>query len=165
MKKPLISIIVAIQKTDRGIGYQNDLLFKISGDHKRFKALTTGHAIVMGRKTFESIGRALPNRTNIVITRNADWQHDGILATDSLEAALTEARKVEQEEIFIIGGSEIYIQALPFADRLYITVVEGDKPADTFFPEYETTFTKKISSESCIDPATDLSYVNLILEK
>jgi dihydrofolate reductase len=165
MNKPLLSIIVAIQKNDRGIGYQNDLLFKISEDQRRFKALTTGHPIIMGRKTFESIGRALPNRTNIVITRNAAWSHEGVLTVSSLEEAITEAKKVEQEEVFVIGGSEIYSQALDLADCLYITVVDDDKQADTFFPEYETVFAKKISSEPLVDSATGLSYTNVVLEK
>ncbi len=165
MNKPFLSIIVAIQKNNRGIGYQNDLLFKISEDQKRFKALTSGHPIIMGRKTFESIGRPLPNRTNIVITRNAEWNYEGVVVVSSLEEAIAEAKKVEQEEIFVIGGSEIYGRALSFVDRLYITVVDGEKQADTFFPEYETVFTKKISSESCTDPAANLSYANLILER
>jgi dihydrofolate reductase len=165
MNSPRISSIVAIQKKDRGIGYQNDLLFKISDDQKRFKMLTTGHPIIMGRKTFQSIGRALPNRTNIVITRNSDWHAEGVIAATSLEAALAEAKNVDHDEIFIIGGSEIYSQALAIADRLYITVVDGNKDADTFFPAYEDIFTKKISSETITDPVTNLSYTNIVLEK
>jgi dihydrofolate reductase len=146
MKQPIVSIIVAIQQKDRGIGRGNDLLFKISEDQKRFKLLTTGHVIIMGRKTFESIGRPLPNR-------------------QSLAEAVQKARELEQEEIFIIGGSEVYAQALPFADRLYLTVVEGNEEADTFFPPYEM-FTKEAErGEDLIDPMTGVTYHHSILEK
>jgi dihydrofolate reductase len=165
MKQPIVSIIVAIQQKDRGIGRGNDLLFKISEDQKRFKLLTTGHVIIMGRKTFESIGRPLPNRTSIVITRNEEWRHEGVLAVQSLAEAVQKARELEQEEIFIIGGSEVYAQALPFADRLYLTVVEGNEEADTFFPPYEM-FTKEAErGEDLIDPMTGVTYHHSILEK
>nr|AIA19075.1 Dihydrofolate reductase [uncultured bacterium] len=141
---PKISMIAAIQKKDRGIGNDNKLLFAIKEDLQRFKALTTGHPIVMGRKTFESIGRPLPNRTNIVITRNTDFVAEGCVVVSSLDEAIGKAKEVEQIEIFIIGGGEIYKQALPFTDRLYITEVEGEEEATVFFPEY-TEFSKIIS--------------------
>ncbi len=131
MQQPIIRIIVGIQKKDRGIGYQNDLLFKLVKTKKGSNPYYR-HTIVMGRKTFESIAEHCPNRTNIVITRNADWQHEGVTVVGSLDEALAKAREAEQEEIFIIGGSEIYSQALPFAHRLYLTLFEGEKNADTF---------------------------------
>jgi dihydrofolate reductase len=172
----MISIIAAIQKIDRGLGFQNELLYKIPEDLKRFKELTKGHPIIMGRKTFESIGRPLPNRLNIVVTRNADFKQKGVVVADSLEAALKAASTPPQpspyqgeganaDEIFIIGGGEIYKQALPFTDRLYLTLVDGNKPADTFFPDY-SSFTKIIeSSDIKTDPETGVSYQYLTLEK
>lgn len=150
----MISLIAAIQQKDRGIGFQNELLFRISDDLKRFKALTSGHPIIMGRKTFESIGsRALPNRTNIVITRQ-EMNQEGIIFVHSLKEALAKAKEVD-ENIFVIGGAEIYTQTLPFADRLELTVIEGALHADTFFPDY-SEFTKKISEEERLDEKTGL---------
>jgi len=131
----VISLIAAIQKKDLGIGLGNELLFRISDDLKRFKALTSGHPIIMGRKTFDSIGgKPLPNRTNIVITRQ-DLSQEGVVFVSSVEQALEKAKAID-ENIFVIGGAEIYTQTIPFADRLELTIVDSDVPADTFFPEY-----------------------------
>lgn len=131
-----ISIIVA-HDDKRGIGKENGLLWHISEDLKRFKALTTGHPIIMGRKTFESIGKPLPNRTNILVTRDSDYRAAGVVVTHSLDEALKEAEKSPgSDNVFIIGGGEIYRQALVRADKLYVTHVEGNFNADTFFPEY-----------------------------
>ncbi len=152
----MISIIAAIQKKDRGIGLKNDLLFRISDDLKRFKALTTGHPIILGRKTFDSIGKALPNRTNIVITRNPDFNIEGVTACASLEEALGKAHAVDSE-IFIIGGGEIYKQALPFADQLYLTIVDSDTPPEILFPDY-SEFSKIISEENNHDKKSNLNY-------
>lgn len=145
MNKPIISIIVA-HGDNREIGNKNNLLWHISEDLKRFKMLTTGHPIIMGRKTFESIEKVLPNRTNIVITRNTKWEFPKVLVVNSLEKAINKARDIENKEIFIIGGGEIYKQALPYTDKLYITQVKGTFEADTFFPNYSEF--KKIISES-----------------
>ncbi len=161
----MISIIASIQKKDRGLGYQNDLLVKVSGDLKRVKALTTGHPIIMGRKTFESIGRPLPNRTNIVITRSTDYQPEGIVVVHSLDEALEKAKEIDSEEIFIFGGGEIFKAALPCTDRLYLTLLESDQPADTFFPEYEKEFTKEIERESHTDPNSGIEYEFVTLER
>lgn len=135
MNKPKISIIAAIAE-DRAIGKNNELLWHIPEDLKRFMEITTGHVVIMGRKTYESIGRPLSNRTNIVVTRNSLYQAAGCVIKPSLEEALRYARLREREEIFIIGGGEIYKQALPLTDRLYLTVVKGNYEADTFFPDY-----------------------------
>lgn len=165
MKQPIISILAAVQRKDNGIGFKGNLLFRISEDLKRFKAITTGHPIIMGRKTFDSIGRALPHRTNIVITRNPEWKHDGVVAVSSLEEALAKAREIDQEEICIIGGGEIYKLALLHTDRLYLTVVDADKEADVLFPEWHE-FGKEIESrDKKIDEATGLTYQYLTLEK
>ncbi|HSX08860.1 MAG TPA: dihydrofolate reductase [Candidatus Saccharimonadales bacterium] len=144
----MISIIAAIDDKN-GVGKKNDLLFKIHEDFKRMKELTTGHPIIMGRKTFESIGRVLPNRTNIIITRDSSYKVEGAVVVHSLDEGLDIAKKSEgSDEIFIFGGGEIWKQAIEkgVVDRLYLTIVEGDYGADTFFPDY-SEFTKIISEE------------------
>jgi dihydrofolate reductase len=148
MNKPRISIIVAMDEK-RGIGKNNELLFRISEDFKRMKGLTTGHPIIMGRKTFESIGRVLPNRTNIIITRDINFRVDNAIIAHSLEDAIEKAkRQPGNDEIFIFGGGQIFKDSLEkgLVDRLYLTVVKGDHSADTFFPEYPQ-FTKIIEKE------------------
>lgn len=135
---PKISLIVA--HDDRlGIGAKNRLLWRIKKDFRHFKIVTLGHPVIMGRKTFESIGKPLPGRTNIIITRNQNFKTPGILVVESIEQAIKlAAAKPGSEEIFIIGGGEIYRQAMAdnLVDKLYITHVQGDFQADTFFPDY-----------------------------
>ena len=128
-----LSIIAAINK-NRGLGFQNKLLYWLPNDLKRFKALTTGHTVVMGRKTFESLPKgALPNRRNIVLTRQ-EICFEGTETFHTLEEAL--AHCASDEEVFIMGGATLYTEAMPQADRLYITEVDDDKAsADVFFPE------------------------------
>jgi len=128
----MISIIVAHSK-NQVIGKDGQLPWKISDDLKRFKELTTGHSIIMGRKTFESIGRPLPNRTNIVITRQADYNQPGVISATSIEEAIHKAG--DDSEVFIIGGGEIYTQAIEYADKAYVTYINQDIDGDTFFPE------------------------------
>src|SRR4051812_18739461 len=117
MTKPQISIVVGIIEKTRAIGLGSELLVRNSDDLKRFKMLTTGHTVIMGRKTYESIGRPLPNRTSIVITRNPDFKVGGVIVCTSLEDAIEKAKEIEKEEVFVIGGGEIYTQALPFTDK------------------------------------------------
>jgi len=126
-----ISIIVAVAE-NWVIGGNNQLLWHISEDLKRFKALTTGHTIIMGRKTFESIGRPLPNRKNILISRNPDLKIEGCFIVNSLNAALDIS--INEEEVFIVGGGELYRQALPLAHKLYLTKVHKNFEGDTTFP-------------------------------
>jgi dihydrofolate reductase len=129
-----ISIIAAI--SDNGvIGRDNALPWHVSSDLKRFKSLTIGHHLLMGRKTFESIGRPLPGRSTIVVTRNSSWSADGVQTAASIEEALRLAN--DDREIFIAGGAEIYRQTLRRADRLYITRVHAEMNGDAFFPEYD----------------------------
>lgn len=133
----MLSLIVAYDD-ERGIGKDNDLLWRISADLKRFKALTTGHPIVMGRKTYQSIGRPLPERTNIVITRDSDFGADGCEVVGSLNEALQTAFHAPgSDEVFVIGGGEIYRQALPQVDTIYATEVTGAHQATVFFPPVE----------------------------
>ncbi len=151
---PRISSVVAIgsdHQHNRVIGDGNGLLWHIPDDLRRFKEITMGHPVIMGRKTFESIlsilGKPLPGRTNIVITRDTAWTYDGALVAHSLEEALRQAREIDDEEIFIGGSGQIYHEALPFIDRLYLTLIDDEKEGDSFFPAYEHVFTEKISEE------------------
>ncbi len=131
----MISIIVAVAENGV-IGSGNQMPWHISEDLRHFKAITTGHPVVMGRKTFESLGRPLPNRTNVVITRNPDYAAEGAVIAGSLEEAL--AMFPAGEEIFVIGGGEIYRQAMDCADRLYITMIGVPFDGDTCFPSIDT---------------------------
>ena len=163
---PRISIIVAHSK-NMVIGKGNDLIWEIPDDHARFKKITMGHPVVMGKKTWESIPekfRPLPGRANFIITRDSSYSAPGATVTTSIENALASARQAPgNEEIFVVGGGEIYKAALPFTDRLYITMVDKEVEGDTFFPEYSNIFTKKISEES--GEFEGLKYYYLILEK
>jgi dihydrofolate reductase len=132
MNKMLISIIVAVSKNG-AIGKDNQLLWRLPDDLKRFKKLTLGHPIIMGRKTFDSIGKPLPGRTSIVVTRNTDFRHEGVIVVHNISDALEEASKLNAEEAFVIGGGELYKLTLTIADRLYITEVETTIEGDTFF--------------------------------
>ncbi|MEX0621434.1 MAG: dihydrofolate reductase [Candidatus Woykebacteria bacterium] len=161
MKRPRISIIAAIGK-NRELGKDNKLLWHISEDLKRFKKLTTGHPIIMGRKTFDSIGRVLPNRVNIVVTRDDSFKQDDVLACNSIKEALEKAESVENDEIFIIGGGQIFEQIIKFADRLYLTVVEGGYEADAFFPDY-SKFKTIVSSQN--GESEGLRYKYVVLER
>lgn len=136
MNKPIISLIAAISK-NRVLGKDNDLIYKIPEDQKRFKDITSGHPIIMGRKTYESIGRPLPHRTNIVITKNPQLRAPGCIVVNSLDDAIAEAKKTEQNEIFIVGGGQIYERALPVADKLYLTIIDEEAEGDAFFPPYD----------------------------
>ncbi len=128
-----ISLIVAAAKNG-AIGFQNKLLWHLPDDFKRFKKITSGHPIIMGRKTYESLGKPLPNRLNIVISRNPDFSASGVEITDSLDSALAIARDAAgYEEIFVIGGGEIYRQAFAKANRIYLTEVHAEPEGDTFF--------------------------------
>lgn len=165
MTKPIVSIIVAMDEK-RGIGKKNDLLFKIPEDFKRVKELTSGHAIIMGRKTFESIGRVLPNRTNIIVTRDQDFRFENALVCHSLEEAIKEAQnKPGNEEIFIFGGGQIFKAALEkgVVNRLYLTIVKGDYGADTFFPDYSSFGFKIIDQEE--KESDGYQYTFLTLER
>lgn len=129
----LVSIIVAMTPR-RVIGSQGRLPWRLPADLQRFRRLTTGHWIVMGRKTYESIGRPLPERTTVVITRQPDFRPRGVLTAAGFEQALQLA--AGQDEVFIVGGAEIYSLALPRAKRLYLTLVHADVEGDTYFPEW-----------------------------
>lgn len=133
--------IIAAMGRGRVIGKDNRLLWRIPEDLKRFKARTLGHPIIMGRKTFESIGTPLPGRTNIVLTRDASWRHPGVHMVPDLEQALVHAGAAEGGMYpFVIGGGEVYAQALPLCQRLFLTLVDAEAEGDAFFPVYEHLF-------------------------
>ena len=129
------------------IGSDNQLLWHLPKDLKHFKELTSGHPIIMGRKTYESIGKALPNRTNIVVSRKKNWFQEGVLIVGSIKEAVKFAKKID-ENIFIIGGGNIYEQTMEIADRLEVTLVKTQLKADTFFPEINSKIWK-LSEEIC----------------
>jgi dihydrofolate reductase len=139
-----ISIVVATD-LNGGIGKDNKLLWHLPADLKFFKETTTGHPVIMGRKTFESVGRPLPNRINIIITRNLNWKSDGVLNANSLDEALALCPPDSSPKI--IGGGEIYKQALPLANRVYLTVVHTQVEADTFFSVLDPKIWKESSSQ------------------
>lgn len=131
----LISAIVAVS-SNNVIGRDGHLPWHLSADLKRFKTITTGHSIILGRKNYEDIGRPLPNRTNYVLTRNASFEAPGCIVCASLEAALEAARAAGETECFIIGGAAVYREAMPLVQKLYFTRVESDVDGDVFFPEW-----------------------------
>jgi dihydrofolate reductase len=145
-----MSLIAAIGK-NRELGFQGQLLWSLPDDLQRFKAITAGHPVIMGRKTWESLPerfRPLPARTNIVVTRQAEYEARGAVVVSSLEEARAAAARAEGAgETFVIGGGELYANALPFTNRLYLTLVDAETEADTFFPPYEQDF-KIISDEA-----------------
>lgn len=190
MSKPRISLIAAIGK-NRELGKDNKLLWHIPEDMKRFKSLTKGHVVIMGRNTFESIGRPLPERINIVITHDLEYNPPECIIVHSFGEALDvakkhlknysssdpakpesrevmngnssrQARTINTDEIFIIGGGQVYKQVLPYADKLYLTVVDGTFDADTFFPEY-SDFTNVVYKRESKD--SNYMYTFLDLEK
>ena len=139
--------IICAMGINNEIGLNNQLLWHLPKDLKHFKNLTSGHPIIMGRKTYESIGNPLPNRTNIVVSRKENWFEEGILIVGSLKEAIKYAKKIN-ENIFIIGGGNIYEQTIALADKLEITRVNATWEADTFFPERQETIWKK-TGEIC----------------
>ena len=154
-RSPRVSIIVAMAK-NRVIGVNNALPWHLSADLKRFKALTMGHHIIMGRKTFESIGRILPGRTILVISRNAQLQVSGAKVVHSLCAALSAS--AGESEVFIVGGEQIYRESLPFTDRIYLTEIDKEFDGDSFFPSLESDAWRNLGRETHKDPASGLAY-------
>ena len=142
--KPLVSLIAALA-ANRVIGNDNGMPWRLPADLKRFRATTMGHPIVMGRKTFESLARALPGRHNIVVTRQPDYRADGCTVAASLEAALDCARAAD--EVFVIGGGELYRTALARARRLYLTEIAAVYAGDTRFPELDPVEWREIERE------------------
>lgn len=157
----MISLIVAMGK-NRVIGLDNKMPWHLPADLAYFKKVTTGHAIIMGRKTFESIGRPLPNRTNIVLTRDKNLLIEGCQIIDSVEEAL---KLAENEMIFVIGGSEIYKQFLPFANKIFITKINENFTGDTFFPELSDDWQQTSSEKHIPDVKNKYEYEFQVFQK
>ncbi|PSL46676.1 dihydrofolate reductase [Chitinophaga niastensis] len=142
----LVSIIVAASENNV-IGINNMLPWRLSTDLKYFKSTTLGKPIVMGRKTFESLGKPLPGRPNIVITRQADYQPEGVYVVGSIKEGIEKAKTFEGEELFITGGSQIFEQAWPLIERIYLTRVYAVVPGDAFFPQIDGSEFELVSDE------------------
>jgi len=151
-----LSLIVAMA-TNRTIGINKQMPWHLSADLKQFKKITMGHPIIMGRKTFESIGRPLPGRQNIVISRDISYQQDGCLVFNDLDAAVQHC--ADQEEVFVIGGATLYAVTLERADRLYITQINQAFEGDTWFPEIDAADWREVKREDINDDASvDFKY-------
>jgi dihydrofolate reductase len=146
--KPTLSVIAAMAR-NRVIGIRNTLPWRLPEDLKHFKALTLGHHIVMGRKTYESIGKPLPGRTTVIVTRDPGYQVEGCVTATSIEAAITACG--DDTEIFFVGGAELYAQVLPRADRLYLTEIQADYEGDAWFPEFEQSAWKEIDRQAHVN--------------
>jgi dihydrofolate reductase len=145
MVLPARVAIVAALARNRAIGRDNAMPWRLPEDLKRFKRLTMGHAVIMGRKTFESIGTPLIGRNNIVITRSREWSPPGCVVAHSLESALAAAGG--SQDAFVIGGAQIYALALPHAQRLHMTEIDCDFEGDAFFPDYDRSRWREVSRE------------------
>ena len=141
-----ISLIAAMAK-NRVIGRQGDIPWKIRGEQKIFKKFTLGHAVIMGRKTFESLGQPLRERTNIIVTRQRDFRAEGCLVAHDLAGAI-KCCPADEDEAFICGGGQLYHEALPLADRIYLTVIPREIDGDTYFPDISLNEFKVSQSES-----------------
>jgi len=151
-----VAIVAAVARNGV-IGHRNRMPWHLPEDLRRFRQLTLGHAVIMGRRTFESIGKPLAGRNNIVVTRSPDWTRAGCHAAHSLEAAVAAVH--EREDAFVIGGAQIYALALPVASRLYISEIERDFEGDAFFPEFDRSRWREVSRESrVLDGAGGFSY-------
>ncbi len=157
-KQTPVILIAAIQK-DRGIGNQGKLLYQFREDMEHFKNITSGHTVIMGRKTWESLPatfRPLPNRENIVISRDSNYKAEGAIVVNRFYQALEKANP--DKKMYVIGGGEIYRQALSYADTLELTIIEGNQNADTFFPEYENYFQEESSSQKYISSGDSIPF-------
>lgn len=160
MSNTCLSILVAMAE-NRVIGHNNTLPWHLPEDLKRFKALTMGCPIIMGRKTYESIGRPLPGRTNIVITRQNDYPSDGLVIAHSIESAIKVAEQycgIDRQEIFIIGGEELFRQTLHLCHKLYLTEIQKTFEGDTFFPEFDLAEWDELAREEHYSEAQQFAY-------
>lgn len=154
----MLSMICAVGRGNE-IGFENKLLWDLPGDMKHFKETTTGHTVIMGQTTYLSIGRPLPNRTNIILSNDDSFDVPGCIIARDLEQLAREHENTE-EEVFVIGGASIYRQFLPFAKKLYLTLIDDAPTADTFFPDY-SEFTNIISEEAHEEKGINYKFVEL----
>jgi dihydrofolate reductase len=161
----MISLIAAMS-LNRLIGRENQLPWHLPEDLKHFKAVTAGKPVVMGRRTFQSIGRPLPGRENRVVTRQAGYRHAGVIPFFSLEDAIADGTPPNSPEIFVIGGEQIYCQSLPLADRVYLTVIESDFEGDARFPELPPSEFREVSRRAGSAPESKVTpYSFLVYER
>ena len=161
----VISFIVAASENNV-IGKDNKLPWCLPTDMRYFKNVTWGMPVIMGRKSFESLGKALKGRTNIVVSRNKDWKAPDVQVVQTIDQAITRATQTDAKEIFIIGGAEIFRSALPSTDRIYLTLVHGNFDGDAFFPELERGEWKLISNRDCeIDDKNPYALSFQVLER
>ena len=161
----IISLLVGMDEK-RGIGKDGKLPWRLSSDMKRFRELTMGHHLIVGRKTFESIGKPLPGRQTIVVTRNPGFRPEGCLIAGSVQEAIGIAQANGEKEAFVIGGGDIYAQALDVADRIYLTQVHAEVDADTFFPElHHDRWVEKETSYQPAGEKNEHSFTFRLLEK
>jgi dihydrofolate reductase len=146
---PILSVIVAMAR-NRVIGIRNTLPWRLPDDLRHFKSLTMGHHIVMGRKTYESIGKPLPGRTPVIVTRDQDYRVEGCLTATSIDAAI--AACAGDAEIFFVGGAEMYAQVLPRADRLYLTEIQADYEGDAWFPAFDRNDWQETARDRRVSP-------------
>jgi dihydrofolate reductase len=159
-----ISLIVAMA-SNRVIGNNNVMPWHLSADLKKFKKITMGSPILVGRKTYESIGKPLPGRTNIILSRNPEYQQEGCLVVNDIETALKKGCE-NAGEIFVIGGADLYETILPIADALYLTIINREFQGDTFFPDIDLNEWSEVERENIYDdPDAAFSYSFLKLEK
>ncbi|GHA19069.1 dihydrofolate reductase [Arenicella chitinivorans] len=152
-------ILIAAIGENGEMGHNNELLWHLPGDLPRFKQLTMGSPIIMGRKTFDSIGRALPGRLNIVLTENSEWQADGVTVANSIHAALELANEADTGRAFVIGGGQIYKLFLAYATKLELTEVYDTPVADTYFPLFSSNDFVEVQREKIIDKEPAFDYV------
>lgn len=148
-RKPRLSLIAAVA-ANGVIGADNALPWRLPEDLKRFKALTLGHPVIMGRKTFESIGKPLPGRTTVIVTRDSGYRVEGCLTATSIDAAI--AACAGEPEIFFVGGAELYAQVLPRADRLYLTEIQADYAGDAWFPAFDRDAWEETARDRRVNP-------------
>lgn len=156
----MLSLIAALAR-NHTVGIANRLPWHLSDDLKYFKATTSGHPIIMGRKTYDSIGRPLPGRHNIVVTRDRNWKADGVTVVHSIAEAVTAAGEVD--EVFLIGGASLYAEALPLADRLYLTEIDADFDGDAFFPDWPRAQFRELRRDT--RQGEDFAYSFVVYEK
>ncbi|MGB3780719.1 MAG: dihydrofolate reductase [Tunicatimonas sp.] len=146
----MIKSIMVARSDNRVIGRDNDLVWHMPADLKYFKETTTGHFVVMGRKTYESVNKPLPGRLNIIVTRQPDYYREGCIVVHDVEEAFQLGEKNGQEELFVLGGAQIYELTLPQVDRIYLTEIKAEFEGDTYFPEIDYTQWKEVKREEHI---------------
>lgn len=165
MSKPIISLVAIISENrvlaDTKIQSTNHIPWRISSDLKRFQEITMRHPIILGRTTFETMKSPLKNRTNIIVTRNQNYEAFGCPVVHSVDEAIKWATVTEKDEIFIVGGAQIYTESLPLVDRLYLTIVECNTDGDVIFPEYAKEFTKVTLEENHEENGFKFKFINL----